>query len=239
MQHDAVPLYLPQEALEQLMAMPYDAFVRGPPKVPCDVERARYVAGIGITDKPPDPQVRCGLQILRPRKRWVEMHAAGESRQAGDACCRRLSWHCWSLAAWPNSAFADEACRISLLQVEHILTLISRIFSIENVLVSLCAHERVFIRNARGFAPGVVSQRPCRSKPLKQTFLCSDLSAGPNCSNDSLAKRLHCPSAGDFPWRWGFCGWGIATPNPEVLVVEDALEDARCPAYADLCVWSV
>lgn len=69
--------------------------------------------------------------------------------------------------------------------MEHILTLVARIFRVQCVLVCLCAHERVYIRNARGFA------------------------------------------AGDFPWRWGFCGWGIATPNPEVLVIEDAREDAR------------
>lgn len=75
-----------------------------------------------------------------------------------------------------------------LLQVEHILTLISQIFALDIVLVCLCAHKRVYIRNARGF------------------------------------------SAGDFPFRWGFCGWGIATDNPECLVIEDARQDARWAA---------
>ena len=84
-------------------------------------------------------------------------------------------------------------------QVEHILTLISQIFSLNVVLVCLCAHERVYIRNARGF------------------------------------------SAGDFPFRWGFCGWGIATDNPECLVIEDARQDARSAAcwtpQARLLLW--
>lgn len=75
------------------------------------------------------------------------------------------------------------------LQVEHILTLVAQIFALEVVLVCLCAHERVYIRNARGFA------------------------------------------AGDFPFRWGFCGWGIATDNPECLVIEDARQDARSAAF--------
>lgn len=54
--------------------------------------------------------------------------------------------------------------RLTALQVEHILTLISQIFGLDIALVCLCAHERVYIRNARGF------------------------------------------SAGNFPFRWGFCG---------------------------------
>lgn len=34
-------------------------------------------------------------------------------------------------------------------------------------------------------------------------------------------------SAGEFPWRWAFCGWSLAPPTPQVLVIEDTLQDAR------------
>ena len=34
-------------------------------------------------------------------------------------------------------------------------------------------------------------------------------------------------SAGEFPWRWAFCGWSLAPPSPQVLVIEDTLQDAR------------
>lgn len=36
---------------------------------------------------------------------------------------------------------------------------------------------------------------------------------------------------GDFPWRWSFCAWCMATPNPEVLLVEDVDQDARCAPF--------
>ncbi len=32
---------------------------------------------------------------------------------------------------------------------------------------------------------------------------------------------------GDFPWRWSFCGWSLASPCPQTLVIEDAQKDAR------------
>jgi hypothetical protein len=99
-------------------------------------------------------------------------------KQGGGAIPRLHEWRC---------SEAD-GCS-SGLQVEHILTLMSQIFALDIVLVCLCAHERVYIRNAHGF------------------------------------------SAGDFPFRWGFCGWGIATENPECLVIEDARQDARSAAF--------
>lgn len=34
-------------------------------------------------------------------------------------------------------------------------------------------------------------------------------------------------SAGEFAWRWAFCGWSLAPPTPQVLVIEDTLQDAR------------
>lgn len=34
-------------------------------------------------------------------------------------------------------------------------------------------------------------------------------------------------SAGDFPWRWAFCGWSLAPPIPTVLAIEDTHRDAR------------
>ncbi|WIA44433.1 hypothetical protein OEZ86_007193 [Tetradesmus obliquus] len=33
--------------------------------------------------------------------------------------------------------------------------------------------------------------------------------------------------AGDFPWRWSFCGWTMASEQHSVMVINDALEDAR------------
>jgi hypothetical protein len=48
-----------QDALEQLMALPYDAFERGPPTVPCNKERLEYMQQIKALDATPrDPQVR-------------------------------------------------------------------------------------------------------------------------------------------------------------------------------------
>mmetsp|Transcript_14760 Transcript_14760/g.44574 ORF Transcript_14760/g.44574 Transcript_14760/m.44574 type:complete len:866 (+) Transcript_14760:431-3028(+) len=70
-------------------------------------------------------------------------------------------------------------------QVAHILTSLSKVFSTSSVLLTLCGQQRVWIRNAIGFA------------------------------------------AGDFEWRWAFCGWSLAPPSPTVLVIEDTHQDAR------------
>ncbi|GLI66067.1 hypothetical protein VaNZ11_009786 [Volvox africanus] len=32
---------------------------------------------------------------------------------------------------------------------------------------------------------------------------------------------------GDFPWRWSFCGWTMASKNDQIMVIPDALKDAR------------
>jgi hypothetical protein len=48
-----------QDALDQLMALPYDAFERGPPNVPCHEQRVEYLQQIKALDAAPrDPQVR-------------------------------------------------------------------------------------------------------------------------------------------------------------------------------------
>lgn len=70
-------------------------------------------------------------------------------------------------------------------QIANILTSLSRVFNTSSVLLTLCSEQRVWIRNAIGFA------------------------------------------AGEFAWRWAFCGWSLAPPSPQVLVIEDTLKDAR------------
>jgi hypothetical protein len=77
-------------------------------------------------------------------------------------------------------------CVLPLQQIAHILTSLSRVFNTDSVLLTLCGEQRVWIRNAIGFA------------------------------------------AGEFAWRWAFCGWSLAPPSPQVLVIEDTLKDARC-----------
>ncbi len=43
------------------------------------------------------------------------------------------------------------------------------------------------------------------------------------------AARGPFASAGvSCPWQWNFCGYSLLSPQPEVLVVGDALVDARC-----------
>ncbi|GFR42473.1 hypothetical protein Agub_g3381 [Astrephomene gubernaculifera] len=32
---------------------------------------------------------------------------------------------------------------------------------------------------------------------------------------------------GDFPWRWSFCGWTMASKNHQIMVIPDATKDAR------------
>ncbi|KAG2501254.1 hypothetical protein HYH03_001061 [Edaphochlamys debaryana] len=32
---------------------------------------------------------------------------------------------------------------------------------------------------------------------------------------------------GDFPWRWSFCGWTMASKNDQIMVIPDATKDAR------------
>lgn len=32
---------------------------------------------------------------------------------------------------------------------------------------------------------------------------------------------------GDFPWRWSFCGWTMASKNDQIMVIPDASKDAR------------
>ena len=32
---------------------------------------------------------------------------------------------------------------------------------------------------------------------------------------------------GDFSWRYSFCGYTLTPPNPTIMVVEDAHQDAR------------
>ena len=39
-------------------------------------------------------------------------------------------------------------------------------------------------------------------------------------------------SPGDFPWRYSFCGYTLVPKNPTAMVIEDALEDARCATCA-------
>ena len=41
-------------------------------------------------------------------------------------------------------------------------------------------------------------------------------------------------SPGDFPWRYSFCGYTLVPKNPTAMVIEDALEDARCAAAQSL-----
>ena len=43
-------------------------------------------------------------------------------------------------------------------------------------------------------------------------------------------------SPGDFPWRYSFCGYTLVPKNPTAMVIEDALEDARCTATGALPV---
>lgn len=31
-----------------------------------------------------------------------------------------------------------------------------------------------------------------------------------------------------MPWRWGTCGWLLASENHQVLLVDDMQQDARC-----------
>ncbi len=33
---------------------------------------------------------------------------------------------------------------------------------------------------------------------------------------------------GDFPWRYSFCGYTLSPASPTTMVIEDALQDARC-----------
>lgn len=66
-QPSGMALRAAQDALEQLMALPYDAFQRGPPPVPCHTERVAYLNEIKALDAaPPDPQVTCGGQEMGP-----------------------------------------------------------------------------------------------------------------------------------------------------------------------------
>lgn len=37
---------------------------------------------------------------------------------------------------------------------------------------------------------------------------------------------------GDFPWRWSFCGWSLASHCHQDFIVPDARTDARCPRVA-------
>lgn len=32
---------------------------------------------------------------------------------------------------------------------------------------------------------------------------------------------------GDFPWRWSFCAWTLASQADSIMVIEDAHKDAR------------
>lgn len=32
---------------------------------------------------------------------------------------------------------------------------------------------------------------------------------------------------GDFPWRWSFCGWTMASKNDQIMVIPDATKDPR------------
>ena len=41
---------------------------------------------------------------------------------------------------------------------------------------------------------------------------------------DAAGKKF---KRGDFPWSCSFCGWSLANPTPQTLIVPDAREDAR------------
>ena len=70
---------------------------------------------------------------------------------------------------------------------EHVISLICRLFGVEDALLALLDGERVFIRSAAG-------------------------------------RRF---ALGEFPWRCSFCGWSLANPTPQTLIVPDATADAR------------
>jgi len=48
-----------------------------------------------------------------------------------------------------------------VVQVERIIQLMAKVFRMESCMLSLCADQRVWIRNARGFAPGAFEWRWC------------------------------------------------------------------------------
>mmetsp|Transcript_19044 Transcript_19044/g.32598 ORF Transcript_19044/g.32598 Transcript_19044/m.32598 type:complete len:905 (+) Transcript_19044:39-2753(+) len=41
---------------------------------------------------------------------------------------------------------------------------------------------------------------------------------------------------GEFPWRWTLCGWSMAFKNPQILVIQDTLQDVRFSNNYKVCV---
>lgn len=53
------------------------------------------------------------------------------------------------------------------------------------------------------------------------------LHAGVTGMLDDTSRSCVCPQEGDFPWRWSFCGWTMASEQHSVMVINDAHLDAR------------
>lgn len=87
----------------------------------------------------------------------------------------------------PPAPTATRALTAPNPHIEHIISLICRLFDVQDALLALLDGERVFIRDAAG-------------KKFKR---------------------------GDFPWSCSFCGWSLANPTPQTLIVPDARADAR------------
>ena len=69
------------------------------------------------------------------------------------------SWH--SGAA---ESMVPHPARHAWAQVERIIVLMAKVFGLESCMLSLCADQRVWIRNARGFAPGAFEWRWCAAR---------------------------------------------------------------------------
>jgi len=96
---------------------------------------------------------------------------------------------------------------------------------------------------------------PCeeqRLKTLQALNIPMDVEAPPDPEVDNILKLVtsifQCPAAlcalfddkrifirnstggfarGDFPWRWSFCGWTMASQQDQIMVIPDATKDAR------------
>ena len=154
--------------VKQLLGLPFRPYLSGAPAPPNDEERVAWGKHLGIYDAPPDPEVSPALSrslaSLTATADCIARSTLVHKKLSQLVSTHALPVRCRAVGsiAW-LSLMLDPHVRLrrGAVQVERIIQLMAKVFSMESCMLSLCADQRVWIRNARGFAPGAFEWRWC------------------------------------------------------------------------------
>ena len=112
---------------------------------------------------------------------------------------------------------------------EHIVQLACTVFGTENALVALLEGE---VRAPPSYASrrAVHARRGWATRTRRVWHATRSDRGLVRLQRIFIRNATGKFSPGDFPWRYSFCGYTLVPKNPTAMVIEDALEDARCAA---------